>query len=214
MVALERINVHETVGRKNNHKLNFFSMYFVRNNEEIYLSFKNSEKLQTQALIKKRKKVGLNHYDDPKAFIEYSNDVRGVYKNIVEYNPDKERKILIVSDDMIADMVNNKKLNSIVTDLFIWGRKLNISLVFITQSYFKFPKDARPNSTHFFIMKIPKKRELQQIALNHSSDINSKDFIKIYIQCTAEPYSFLVNDATLASDNPLRFRKIFSTYNN
>ena len=189
-------------------------MYFVRNNEEIYLSFKNSEKLQTQALIKKRKKVGLNHYDDPKAFIEYSNDVRGVYKNIVEYNPDKERKILIVSDDMIADMVNNKKLNSIVTDLFIWGRKLNISLVFITQSYFKFPKDAGPNSTHFFIMKIPKKREFQQIALNHSSDINSKDFIKIYIQCTAEPYSFLVNDATLASDNPLRFRKIFSTYNN
>ena len=63
-------------------------------------------------------------------------------------------------------------------------------------------------------MKILNKRELQQIALNHSSDINSKDFIKIYIQCTAEPYSFLVNDATLASDNPLRFRKIFSTYNN
>ena len=83
-------------------------MYFVWNIEEIYLSFKNSEKLRTQALIKKRKKVGLNHYDDPKAFIEYSNDVRDVYKNIVEYNPDKERKILIVSDDMIADMVNNK----------------------------------------------------------------------------------------------------------
>ena len=111
-------------------------------------------------------------------------------------------------------MINNKKLNSVVTELFIRGRKLNISLVFITQSYFKVPKDVRLNSTHFFIMKIPNKRELQQIALNHSSDINSKDFIKIYKKCTAEPYSFLVNDATLASDNPLRFRKIFSTYNN
>ena len=130
-----------------------------------------------------------------------------VYKNIEEYNVDKERKILIVFDDMIADMINNKKLNSIVTELFIRGRKLNISLVFITQSYFKVPKDVRLNSTHFFIMKIPNKRELQQIALNHSSDISSKDFIKIYKKYTAEQYSFLVNNASLASDNSLRFGK-------
>ena len=133
--------------------------------------------------------------------------MQDVYKNIDEYNTDKERKILIVFDDMIADMINNKKLNSIVTELFIRGRKLNISLVFITQSYFKVPKDVRLNSTHFFIMKIPNKRELQQIALNHSSDISTKDFIKIRKKCTAEPYSFWVNDATLALDNPLRFRK-------
>ena len=106
--------------------------------------------------------------------------MQDVYKNIDEYNANKERKILIVFDDMIADMINKKKLNSIVTELFIRGRKLNISLVFITQSYFKVPKDVRLISTHFFIMKIPNKRELQQIALNHSSDINSKDFIKIY----------------------------------
>ena len=92
-------------------------------------------------------------------------------------------------------------------ELFIRGIKLNISLVFITQSYFKVPKNVRLNSTHFFIMKIWSKRELQQIALNNSSEINSKDFMKIYKKCTAEPYSFLVNDATLASDNPLRFRK-------
>ena len=105
-------------------------------------------------------------------------------------------------------MINNKKLNSIVTGFFIRGRKLNICIVFITQSYFKVPKDVRLNSTHFFIMKIPNKRELQQIALNHSSDINSKGSINIYKKCTAEPYSFLVIviDATLASDNPLRFR--------
>ena len=82
---------------------------------------------------------------------------------------------------MIADMINNKKLNQIVIELFIIrGRKLNISLVFITQLYFKVLKDVRLNSTHFFIMKIPNKRELIQIALNHSSDIDFKDFIKIY----------------------------------
>ena len=106
--------------------------------------------------------------------------MQDVYKNIEEYNADKERKILIVFDDLIADLVNNKKLNSIVIELFIRGRKLHISLAFITQSYFKAPKDVGLNSTHFFIMKIPNKRKLQQITLNYSSDINSKDFIKIY----------------------------------
>ena len=132
--------------------------------------------------------------------------MQDIYKNIDEYNEDKERKILIVLDDMIANMISNKKLNSIITELFIRGRKLNIYLVFVTQAYFKVPKDVRLNSTHFFIMKIPK-RELQQIAINHLSDINSTDFVKIYKKCTAEPYSFLVNNTTLASDNPLRFRK-------
>ena len=83
----------------------------------------------------------------------------------------KRKKSINSFDDMIADMINNKKLNSIVTELFIRGRKLNISIVFITQSYFNVPKAVRLNSTHFFIMKIPNKRELQQTALNHSSDI-------------------------------------------
>ena len=91
--------------------------------------------------------------------------------------------------------------------MFIRGRKLNISIVFITQSYFKLSKDVRLNSAHFFIMKISNKRELQQIALNHSSDIDFKDFIKIFKKCTAEPYSFLFNDTTLLSDDPLKFRK-------
>ena len=103
-----------------------------------------------------------------------------VYKNIKDYNPDKENKILIVSDDMIANMNNNNKLNSIVTELFIRGGKLNISLVFITQSYFKVPRDVRLNTTHFFIMKIPHKRQLPQIAISHSSDIDFKDFVNIY----------------------------------
>ena len=132
--------------------------------------------------------------------------MRDVYKNIEDYNLGRERKILIVFDDMIADMINNKKLNPIVTELFIRGRKLNISLVLFTQSYFKVPKDIRLNSTHFFIMKILNKREFQQIALNHSSYIDFKDFMKIYKECTKEPYSFLVNDTTLQPNNPLRFR--------
>ena len=97
--------------------------------------------------------------------------MQDVYKNIEDYNPGKKRKILIIFDDMIADMINNKKLNPIVTELFIRGRKHNISIVFITRSCFKVPKDVRLNSTHFFIVKIPDKRELQQIVLNHSSDI-------------------------------------------
>ena len=127
-----------------------------------------------------------------------------VYKNIKEYNPNKKRKILIVFDEMIADMLRNKKLNSVVTELFIRGRKLNIFLVFITQYYLAVPKNIRLNSAHYFIMKILNKRELQQIAFNDSSDI---DFMNLYKKCTAKPYSFLVIDATLASDNPLRLRK-------
>ena len=176
--------------------------------DKIYLYAKDPYEDKYQLLINKRESTGLKHFNDPKGFIEYSNDMQDVYKNIDEYKVDKERKILIVFDDIIADMINNKSLNSIVTELFITGRKLKISLVFIAQLYFKVPKDVRLNSTHFFIMKIPNKRELQQIALNHSSDINSKGSINIYKKCTAEPYSFLVIviDATLASDNPLRFR--------
>ena len=104
-------------------------------------------------------------------------------------------------------MINNKKLNSVVTELFIRDRKLNISIIFITQSYFKVTKDIRLHSTHFFIMKILNRRELQQIALNHSSDIDFKDFIKIYKKCSAEPYSSLVNGTTLPSDDPIRLKK-------
>ena len=91
--------------------------------------------------------------------------------------------------------------------MFIRSRKLKTSLVFITQSYFKFPKYVRLNSTYFFTMKIPNKRDRQQIALNHLSVINSKDFIKIYKKYTTESFCFLVNNAMLASDNPLRFGK-------
>ena len=175
--------------------------------DKMYLYAKNPYKAKYQYLINKHEKVGSDHFDDHKAFMEYANDMHDVYKNIEDHNPGKNRKVLIVFDDMIADMINNKKLDSIVTELFIRGRKLNISIAFITQSYFKVPKDVRLNSTHFFIMKIPNKRGLQQVALNHSSDIDCKDFMKIYKKYTKEPYSFLVNDTTLSLDDPLRFRK-------
>ena len=174
----------------------------------IYLYAKDPYEAKYQFLINKRESTGLKHFNDPKAFIEYSNDMQDVYKNIDEYNVDKENKILIVFDDMIADINNNKKLNSVVTELFTRGRKLNISLVFITQSYFKVPEDVRLDATHFFITKILKKRELQQTALDHSSDITTKGFINIYKKYTAEhKFFFGINDATPASKNPLRFTK-------
>ena len=165
------------------------------------------KKTSSPSKINKRESVGINHFNDPQAFIEYSDDMHGIYINIDDHNLDKENKILIVFDDIIADTIHNKRLNSIVTELFIRGRKLNISLVFITQSYFKLPKDVRLNTSHFFVAKIPNKREIQQIAKNHSSDISTKDFANIYRKCTDELYSFLVNDTILTPNNPLRCRK-------
>ena len=148
--------------------------------DKIYLYAKDPYEEKYQYLINKREKVGLDCFKDPKAIMEYSNDKEDVYKNIQNYNSGKKRKILIVFDDMIADMIINKKLNPVVTELFIRGKKLNISIAFSTQLYFKVPKDVRLIYTHFLIMKIPNKRELQQIDLNHSFDIDFKDFIKIY----------------------------------
>ena len=175
--------------------------------DKIYLYVKDPYEAKYQYLINKREKVGLGHFDDAKAFLEYSNNMQDPYKNIEDYNPKNNRKILIVFDDMIADIINNNKLDLIVTELFTRGRKINISIVFISQSYFKVPRVVRLNATHFFIMKIPNKREVQQIASNQSSDIDPKDFIKFFRKYTAKPYSFFVNDTTLPSDDPLRFRK-------
>ena len=101
--------------------------------DKIYLYAKDPYEAKYQYLINKRKKVGLDHFKDPKAFIEYSNDMQDVYKNIGDYNPGKKRKMLTVFDDMIPDMINNKKIIPVVTELFIRGRKVNISIVFITQ---------------------------------------------------------------------------------
>ena len=180
--------------------------------DKMYIYGQDPYEAKYQFLINKPERTGLKH---SKTFIEYSNDLDDIYKNIEEYNPNKKCKILIVFDT-IADMLSNKKLNLIVTELFIRGRNLNISFVFITQSYFAVPKNIRLNSTHYFIMKIPNKQELPikkcQIPFNHSSNIDFKDFLNLYKKCTAKPYSFLVIEATLASDNTLRFRNVSSTF--
>ena len=155
------------------------------------------------------------HLNDPNTFIERFNTMDDVYENIDDYNPNRKTKILIVFDDMIPDMMTNKKFQAIIKELFIRYRKLNISLVFITQSYFSVPKDVRLNSTHYLIMKINKRKELQNIAINHSAGIDYKDFVKIYRECTKKPYSFLTIDTTLPASDPLRFRKnLFDSYKN
>ena len=156
-------------------------------------------------LINGREKVGVKKLKRPKASTDYSPKIDDVYENLEDYNLTKKRRVLIVLDDMIADMEANKKLSPIVTELFLRRRKLNSSFVFISQSYFKVPKTIRLNATHYFTMKILNKREPQQIASNHSSDINFKDFMKLCKDYTKEPYS--LSYTTLSSDNPLRFRQ-------
>ena len=152
--------------------------------DKIYLYAKDLSEPKYEFLIKKREDAGIKHFNDTEAFIECSNTMDDVYENIDNYNPSRKRKILIVFDDMIADIMTNKKFQAIIKELFIRCRKLNISLVFITQSYFSVPKDVRLNSTHYLIMKINNKRELQNIATNHSADIDYKDFTTLSYNLT------------------------------
>ena len=153
-------------------------------------------------MIKKLKDAGIKHLNDPNAFIECSNTMDDVYEDIHDYNSSRKRKSLIVFDDMIADIMTNKKFQAIIKELFLRCRKLSISLAFTTQSYFFVPKDVRLNSTHYLIMKINNKIELQNIAINHSADIDYQEFIKIYRECTKEPYNFLTIDTTLPASDP------------
>ena len=122
--------------------------------DKIYLYARDLNKPKYKILIKKRKDAGIKHLNDPNAFIECSNTMDDVYENINNYNPSRKRKVLIVFDDMIADIMSNKKFQAIIKELFIRCRKLNISLVFITRSYFSVPKGVRVNSTHYLITKI------------------------------------------------------------
>ena len=175
--------------------------------DKILLYARDLSEPEYEYLINKHEDAGIKHLNNPNAFIECSNTMDDVYKSINDYNPIRKRKKLIVFDDMIADIMTNKKFQAIIKELFIRCRKLNISLVFITQSYFSVPKDVRLNTTHYLIMKINNRRELQNIAINHSADIDYQDFIKIYRECTKEPYNFLTIDTTLPASDPLRFRK-------
>ena len=149
-------------------------------NDKIYLYAKDIIEAKYEFLIKKREDVATKHFNDSKTFIEYSNNIDGIYKNI-EVQLYKNRKILIAFDDMISDILNDKIHNSIVTELFIRGKNLKTSLVFITRSYFPVSKDIRLTFTHRFIMKIPNKQELQEMAFTNSSHIiDFKDFLIIY----------------------------------
>ena len=177
--------------------------------DKIYLYAKDLGEPKYKFLIDNREKAGIKHFSDSTAFIEYSNTMDDVFKNIDDYNTRRKRRVLIVFDDMIADTMTNKKFQSIIKELFIKCRKLNISIVFSMQSYFKTPKDARLNSTHYLLMKIQSKKELQNIAWDNSGDIDFKDFLKIYRDCTSEPFSFMTIDTTLSSSDPMRFRKNF-----
>ena len=145
----------------------------------MYLYARDLSEPKYEYLIKKREDAGIKHLNNPNAFIECSNTMDDVYENINDYNPIRKRKKIIVFDDMIADIMTNKRFQAIIKELFIRCRKLNISLVFITQSYSSVPKDVRLNTTHSFIMKINRKRELHYIAMNHSADIDYQDFKKL-----------------------------------
>ena len=141
-------------------------------------------------LINKGEKAGINFNNDSNAFNEYSNSMEDILSNIEDYNKKRKRKVLVIFDDMISHVMSDKKAQQILKDLFIRCRKLDISLYFLTQSYFSVPKDVGLNCTHYILFKLNNRRELQNIAINHSADIDYKDFIKIYRVCTKEPFNF------------------------
>ena len=148
--------------------------------DKIYLYAKDLDEPKYQFLINKREKAGINFNNDPTAFIEYSNSMDDILSNIEDYNKKRKRKFLIIFDDMISHVMSDKNAQQVLKDLFIRCRKLNISLFFLTQSYFSVLKDVKLNCTRYILFKLHNKRELQNIAINHSADIDYKDFIKIY----------------------------------
>ena len=154
--------------------------------DKIYLYAKDTDEKKYQA--------GIKNLNDPHAFIEYSSDMNDVLEDIKNYNKNRNKKVLIIFDDMITDIMRSEKFKAIVKELFIRCRKLNISIVFITQPYFRTPKDARLNSTHYILMKIDNKKELKSIAEKNSDHLDFKDILKIYNYCTNEPYSFMMVD--------------------
>ena len=137
---------------------------------------KDTDEKKYQFLINERGQAGIKDLHDPHAFIEYSNNMDDVLDDINNYDKNRDIKVLIIVDDMIADIMRNEKFKAIIEELFIRCRKLNISIVFITQSYFRTPKDARLNSTHYILMKVGSKKELKCIAEEKSGHLDYKDF--------------------------------------
>ena len=175
---------------------------------KIYLYAKDTDEKKYQYLINKREQAGIKTLNDPRAFIEYSNDMNDILYDINNYNKNRDKKVLIIFDDMIADIMRSEKFQAKVKELFIRFRKLNISIVFITQSYFRTPIDARLNSTHYILIKKGNKKELKSIAEENSGHLDFKDFLKIYNYCTKEPYSFMLVDTRTTAR--VTFKKNFN----
>ena len=172
--------------------------------DKIYLYVKDPDEPKYRHFINRRQKVG-EEYGDPDGFIEVSSNLEDVYDIIEDYNPDKDKNILIVFDDMITEQNIPHK----VTELFIRGRKLNISLAFITQSYFTVPKDVRLNCSHFHIMSLSNPREVGSVAGQCATGISRQDFMRYYNKCTSKMYNCLTIDNTLVSNDTLKYRHNF-----
>ena len=205
-------------GPSSNGKTNYLLNSIQKDNkiiDKIYLYAKDLEEPKYQLLnkgefvkINKEEQAGIKTLKDSTAFIEYSNSMDDILDNIEDYNKKRKRKILIVFYDMVSQVMSDKKAQQILKELFIRCRKLNISLCFLTQFYFSVPKDVRLNCTHYIIFKLNNKRELQNIAINHSADTDYKDFLKVNRDSTKEPYNFLISDTTQPIDK--RFKKNFN----
>ena len=176
--------------------------------DKIYLYAKDLHEPKYEYLINKREQAGIKNLDDPHAFIEYSDDMNDLLDDINNYNKNRDKKVLIVFDDMIADIEYNKNFKQIIKELFYRARKINVSIVFITQSYFRALKDARLNSTHYVLMKIGNKKELKRIAEEKSGHLDYKDFLKMYNYCTEKPYSFMTIDTRPTAS--VTFKKKFN----
>ena len=176
--------------------------------DKIYLYTKDLAEPKYEFLINKREQAGIKNLNDPHAFIEYSGDMNVVYVDISNYNKKRNNKVLIVFDEMIADIEYNKNFKKMIKELFYRGRKINIYIVFIMKCYFRALKDARLNSTHYILMKIGNKKELRSIAEEKSGNSDYKDFLKMYNYCTIEPYCFMTIDAR--PNATMVFRKNFT----
>ena len=162
--------------------------------DKIYLYVKDLHEPKYEYLINKREQAGIKNLNELHAFIEYSDDMNDVLDDINNYNKNRDKKVLIVFGNMIADIEYNKNFKRIIKELFYRARKINVSIVFITQSYFRALKDVRLNSTHYILMKIGNKKELKRIVEKKSGHLAYKDFLKLYNYCAREPYSFMTID--------------------
>ena len=176
--------------------------------DKICLYAKDLHEPKYEYLINKREQAGIKNLNDPHAFIEYSDDMSDVLDDINNYNKNRDKKVLIVFDDMIADIEYNKHFKRIIKELFYRARKINVSTVFFTGSYFRALKDARLNSTHYILMKIAHKKELKRIAEKKSGHLDYKDFLRMYNYCTEEPYSFMLMDTRPTAS--VRFKRNFN----